>query len=174
MAGRVPAGLGWTSGTFGRTLRLLPRSVQGRRMMGGNSELSGPDLKAGIAASDLGDGAMLLGHAYGEAVLLARRGRYIFAICATCTHYSGPLSEGLMVGDTVRCPWHHACFSLRTGEALAAPALTATSCWRVERRDGRIFVREKISETERRMPAKPRPTAAPPEQMVIIGGGAAG
>src|SRR5258708_4098786 len=143
-------------------------------MMGGNSELSGPDLKAGIAASDLGDGAMLLGHAYGEAVLLARRGREIFAIGATCTHYSGPLAEGLMVGDTVRCPWHHACFSLRSGEALAAPAFNPVSCWRVEETGGRIFVRDKVAAARRRIPAKPRPTEGVPQSIVIIGGGAPG
>jgi NADPH-dependent 2,4-dienoyl-CoA reductase/sulfur reductase-like enzyme/nitrite reductase/ring-hydroxylating ferredoxin subunit len=138
------------------------------------SQLNSPDLKSGIAEADLADGAMLVGHVGEDAVLLARRGNEVFAIGSTCTHYGGPLGEGLLVDDTVRCPWHHACFSLRTGEALAAPALTATSCWRVERRDGRIFVREKVSETERRMPVKPRPTAGPPEQVVIIGGGAAG
>ena len=133
-----------------------------------------PDLTSGIPDGDLADGAMLVGQVGEEQVLLARRGREVFAIGATCTHYGGPLGEGLLVDDTVRCPWHHACFSLRTGEALAAPALTATSCWRVDRRDGRIFVREKVSETGGRMSARPRPTAGPSEQMVIIGGGAAG
>jgi apoptosis-inducing factor 3 len=133
-----------------------------------------PDLMKGIPEGDLADGAMLVGQAGDEQVLLARRGAEVFALGATCTHYGGPLGEGLMVADTVRCPWHHACFSLRTGEALAAPALTATSCWRIERREGRIFVREKISATQRRMPAKPRPTAPSPERIVIIGGGAAG
>ncbi|HET7593871.1 MAG TPA: FAD-dependent oxidoreductase, partial [Stellaceae bacterium] len=142
--------------------------------MGGNTELSGPDLKAGIAAGELADGAMLLGHADGEAVLLARRGREIFAIGATCTHYSGPLAEGLMVGDTVRCPWHHACFSLRTGVALAGPAFNPVSCWRVEESGGRILVRDKVAAAERRMPAKPRPTEKAPQNIVIIGGGAAG
>src|SRR5215472_6234426 len=133
-----------------------------------------PDLTNGIPEGDLADGGMLVGQVGDEAVLLARRGREIFAIGATCTHYGGSLGEGLIVDDTVRCPWHHACFSLRTGEALAAPALNATSCWRVERRDGRIFAREEISEAGRRMPAKPRPTTGPPGLMVIIGGGAAG
>ena len=132
------------------------------------------DLTNGIPEGDLADGAMLVGQVGDEAVLLARRGQEIFAIGATCTHYGGPLGEGLIVEDTVRCPWHHACFSLRTGEALAAPALNATSCWRVEQRDGRIFVRDKISEAGRRMPAKPRPTAGPPGRVLIIGGGAAG
>ena len=133
-----------------------------------------PDLTNGIPEGDLTDGAMLVSQVGDEAVLLARRGREMFAIGATCTHYGGPLGEGLIVEDTVRCPWHHACFSLRTGEALAAPALNATSCWRVEQRDGRIFVRDKISEAGRRMPAKPRPTTGAPGHMVIIGGGAAG
>jgi nitrite reductase/ring-hydroxylating ferredoxin subunit len=133
-----------------------------------------PDLANGSPESDLADGAMLVAHLGDEVVLLARHGREIFAIGATCTHYGGPLGEGVIVEDTVRCPWHHACFSLRTGEALAAPALNATSCWRVEQRDGRIFVRDKISAAGRRMPAKPRPTTGPPGHMVIIGGGAAG
>ncbi len=135
---------------------------------------SDPDLKDGISEADLTDGAMLVGHVDEEAVLLARRGNEVFAIGATCTHYGGPLGEGLMVGDTVRCPWHHACFSLRTGEALAAPAFTATSCWRVERRAGRLFVRDKVPEVERLRPAKARPSAGTPDGMVIIGGGAAG
>jgi NADPH-dependent 2,4-dienoyl-CoA reductase/sulfur reductase-like enzyme/nitrite reductase/ring-hydroxylating ferredoxin subunit len=131
-------------------------------------------LENGIPESDLADGAMLVGQVGEEAVLLARRGAEVFAIGAACTHYGGPLGEGLMVEDTVRCPWHHACFSLRTGGALAAPALNASSCWRVERCDGRVFVREQISEAGPRMPPKPRPTAGATGHMVIIGGGAAG
>jgi NADPH-dependent 2,4-dienoyl-CoA reductase/sulfur reductase-like enzyme/nitrite reductase/ring-hydroxylating ferredoxin subunit len=142
--------------------------------MGGDTTLSGPDLKAGVAGDALADGAMLLGHADGEAVLLARRGREIFAIGAACTHYSGPLAEGLMVDDTVRCPWHHACFSLRTGEALHAPAFNPVSCWRVEETGGRIFVREKRDGAERPTSLTPKPGAAAPQRIVIIGGGAAG
>src|SRR5262245_34524773 len=92
-------------------------------MGGGPSEPQGPDFAQGVALSDIPDGGMIGGHVGDEAVLLARRGQDIFAIGATCTHYSGPLAEGLMVGDTVHCPWHHARFSLRTGEAIAAPAL---------------------------------------------------
>ncbi len=142
--------------------------------MGNSTPTRGPDLRAGISDADLTDGAMLVGQVDEESVLVARRGNDVYAIGATCTHYGGPLGEGLMVEDTVRCPWHHACFSLRTGEALAAPALTATSCWRVERRAGRLFVREKVSEVEQRTPAKPRASARPPDRMVVVGGGAAG
>ena len=85
---------------------------------------SGPDLSDGLDLALLADGAMLLGHVGSEAVLLARQGDEVFAIGASCTHYGGPLSEGLLVGHTVRCPWHHACFDLRTGEALEGPALS--------------------------------------------------
>jgi nitrite reductase/ring-hydroxylating ferredoxin subunit len=87
---------------------------------------------------------MLTGHVGAQAVLLARVGSEFFAVGATCTHYSGPLVEGLLVGDTVRCPWHHACFSLRTGGPVRPPALNDLPRWRVESQDGRIFVREKL------------------------------
>ena len=92
------------------------------------------------------------------------------AIGATCTHYGGPLAEGLVVDDTVRCPWHHACFSLRTGAALRPPALNGLPCWRVEQRDGMAFVREQLQR-----PAPPsRSAAGLPASVVIVGGGAAG
>src|SRR5690348_12079226 len=135
-------------------------------MSGGQSQPSGPDLAAGIALAELVDGALLLGHVGEEAVLLARRGEEIFAIGATCTHYSGPLAEGLLVDDTVRCPWHHACFSLRTGEALRAPALNPVACWRVEHEGDRIRVREKIEPPPR--PAR-RGSASEPDSVVILG-----
>ena len=135
------------------------------------SEPTGPDLTQGVAIDTLADGAMVAGHVGDEAVLVARRGNEFFAIGATCTHYNGPLAEGLMVGDTVRCPWHHACFSLRTGEALHAPALAPVACWSTEQRDGSVFVLQKQAHT-------PHPRVAPsptsPRKIVIVGGGAAG
>ena len=124
--------------------------------------LSGPDLGEGVSLSSLADGAMVLGHAQGEPVVLARRSQEVFAVGAACTHYGGPLAEGLLVDDTVRCPWHHACFSLRTGEAVAAPAFNPVSCWRTEQRDGKVFVRGKIERCARdRPPVRPvrRPAA---------------
>ncbi|MEO6024600.1 MAG: FAD-dependent oxidoreductase [Burkholderiales bacterium] len=135
------------------------------------TKLDGPDLTQGTPLSTLDDGTMLLGHAQGDAVLMVRRGDELFAIGAVCTHYSGPLAEGLLVDDTVRCPWHHACFSLRTGEALHAPALNPVSCWRVEQRDGNAYVREKIKSAG---PKPAAPAANVPGSVVIVGGGAAG
>jgi nitrite reductase/ring-hydroxylating ferredoxin subunit len=90
--------------------------------MAEKKDLAGPDLARGIPLTELTDGSMLQGHVKGEPILVARRGDGYFAIGAICTHYGAPLATGILVDDTVRCPWHHACFSLRTGEALGAPA----------------------------------------------------
>src|SRR5215467_15851269 len=133
---------------------------------------SGPDFARGISVDDLSDGQMLAGHVGEAAVLLARRGDEFLAIDATCSHYNGPLAEGLMVGDSVRCPWHHACFSLRTGEALRAPALTPVACWSVEQRDGKVFVHTKKAIVAKRQASTADPQS--PEKIVIIGAGAAG
>ena len=134
------------------------------------SDPTGPDLTQGVDAATLADGRMLAGRVGGDAVLLARAGGEYFAVGAACTHYHGPLAEGLIVGDTVRCPWHHACFSLRSGEAVSAPALSALDCWRTEVREGRVFVRDKVSAA----PPARRAGAGAPECIVIAGGGAAG
>src|SRR5262249_46036490 len=105
--------------------------------------LSGPDLALGIASSELADGGMLVGHLGNDEILLVGRGAELFAVAAHCTHYHGPLADGLLAGDSVRCPWHHACFDLRTGEALHAPAMDRLTTWDVEERDGKISVRAK-------------------------------
>jgi NADPH-dependent 2,4-dienoyl-CoA reductase/sulfur reductase-like enzyme/nitrite reductase/ring-hydroxylating ferredoxin subunit len=138
------------------------------------SEPKGPDLTQGIALDDIADGGMIGGHVGDESVLLARLGQEIFAIGATCSHYGGPLAEGLMVGDTVHCPWHHARFSLRTGEAIAAPAFNPMPCWRVETRDGKACVREKIDRSTQRKASARGAAERHPDRVVIVGGGAAG
>ena len=137
------------------------------------SKPSGPDLAQGILLDDLADGGMIGGHVGEEPVLLARRGDEFFAIGSSCSHYGGPLADGLVVADTVRCPWHHARFSLRTGEAVAAPAFNPVSCWRVQKRDGKAWVREKIEPTEQPSAAKARGASENAERVVIVGGGAA-
>lgn len=141
-------------------------------MAGKHSGPSGPDLALGIALADLSDGGKLVGHRDGEPVLLVRRGAEIFAVAAACSHYGGPLIDGLVANDTVRCPWHHACFDLRTGEAVRAPALSPLACWSVEQRGERIFVGERRKKPS---PAQHESGAGvPSERIVIVGGGAAG
>jgi nitrite reductase/ring-hydroxylating ferredoxin subunit/thioredoxin reductase len=136
---------------------------------------AGPDLSAGVAIADIPDHGMLAGHANGQPVLLARIGEEVFAIGSSCTHYGGPLGEGLMVGDTVRCPWHHGCFSLRTGEALAAPALNPVARWEIQRNGNNVKVLREIAAPDGAT-AKPdtKPAASHPSSILIIGAGAAG
>jgi len=133
---------------------------------------NGPDLVTGIPLADLPDGGKLVGHCGDEEVLLVRQGNEIFAVSAACTHYHGPLVDGLVLNGTVRCPWHHACFDMRTGEALRPPAFSPLSCWSVERRDGKVFLGEKLKR------AAPAPgdggSGEAPQKIVIVGGGAAG
>ena len=133
-----------------------------------SSELEGPDFEKGCNINDIANETMLLGHAFGEPVLVARRGEELFAIGATCTHYGGPLAKGLMVDCTVHCPWHHARFDLRTGEAIAAPALNDVACYKIEKRGERFFVTGKIDKKPDRKPK------LSPASVVIVGAGAAG
>ena len=137
--------------------------------MSGESEgPEGPDLTKGVASADLAEGAMLTGHVGEDPVLLARVDGEVFSIGASCTHYHAPLGDGLLVGHTVRCPWHHAHFCLRTGEALAAPAIDPVGRWNVEERNGTITVKAAAAP-----PAKPK-AAKGPRRVLIAGGGAAG
>jgi apoptosis-inducing factor 3 len=138
-----------------------------------DAKLSGPDFRAGIALDQLQDGKPLLGHADGSPVLLTRIGDEVFAIGASCTHYGGPLAEGLVNGDTVRCPWHHACFSLRDGEALRSPALSPLPCWTVKRERDRVVLGEKV-ERSPLAPSYPFKPKASPASIVVVGTGAAG
>ena len=133
---------------------------------------SGPDLSQGIPLAELAGDGKLVGHVGDEQVLLVRSGTEVFAVGAKCTHYNAGLVDGLVVDGAVRCPWHHACFDLRTGEALRAPALSPIACWVVEQRDGKVFVREKRAQLEPK--SRGKPTIAAPDRIVILGGGAAG
>lgn len=131
-------------------------------------ELKGPDLKLGVDLGSLAENVPLLGHFEGEAVIVVRKGETVFATAATCTHYGGPLAEGLVVGETIRCPWHHARFSLRTGEAEAAPALNPVTCFHVQVENGKVRVDRKRDVTfQVACPANP-------DSVVIAGAGAAG
>lgn len=135
---------------------------------------SKPDLRAGLPLRSLVDGEMVPGHVDGEDAIVVRRGEQIFAVGAYCTHYHGSLANGLLVDDTVRCPLHHACFSLRSGEALRAPALDPIACWRVERAGDMVLVREKVAGSAVKKEASPTKGRRLPASVVIVGGGGAG
>ena len=136
----------------------------------GKKKPKGPDFARGVALTEFADGALLQGHFKGDPIVVARIKDAYFAIGASCTHYGGPLADGIMARDTIRCPWHHACFSLRTGEAIRAPALLPVTCWKVETTESKLFVRGKQTTK------KPQPAghAKSLKRVVIVGGGGAG
>src|SRR5262245_20922836 len=135
--------------------------------MGGAVSLIGPDLAAGVAVDTLAGGALLRGHAFGEAILLSIQNGEAVAVGSICTHYSGPLDEGLQVGATVRCPWHHACFDLRTGVPLRAPALRPLPRFATAVADGVVRVTGPLETPT------PTPRRGAPRSIVIVGAGAA-
>jgi 3-phenylpropionate/trans-cinnamate dioxygenase ferredoxin reductase subunit len=150
-------------------------------------ELTGPDLTRGVEASSIGAGQLIAGHAFGERVLLVHVEPNWFAVGGNCTHYGAPLDQGVLVAETIRCPWHHACFQLTTGAASRAPALNDLASYDVAVENNIVRVtrkrdharpkaegyRARGSSAPERVLFDPNP-AAGPKSVVIIGGGAAG
>ncbi|KIQ96548.1 FAD-dependent oxidoreductase [Lysobacter sp. A03] len=138
--------------------------------------LKGPDLSVGVGVDRIADSGVLLGHVDGKPVILVRQGEDFFALGAVCTHQGGPLAEGLVIDGGVRCPWHHACFDLRTGLPSRPPALDPVDCYQVEVAAGTATVTRKRPPEPRASLKRTRDAtaAARPASIVIIGGGAAG
>ncbi len=150
-------------------------------------ELKGPDLTQPFMAKGLPVGEMIGGHAFGELVLLAHTSSGWLAVGGKCTHYGASLSNGLLVGDRVRCPWHHACFDLRTGAAACAPALLDLPVFDVEAKGDTVRITRKrpAEDVEKTAIAAGVPLAraavssvtkpaSGPASVLIVGGGAAG
>lgn len=138
--------------------------------MGGETKLVGPDLtKEGIAVDDIGSEIPAVGHVDGKPVIVLRTKADLRAVGGRCTHYGGPLGDGLSDGQQIHCPWHHAIFDLATGEAVGAPALSSIPVYQPIERDGRVFVTGPIDS-----PMEVRTPPANPESVVIVGAGAAG
>ncbi|HEX2154841.1 MAG TPA: FAD-dependent oxidoreductase [Acidimicrobiia bacterium] len=138
--------------------------------MAGANGPTGPDLGTeGLSADELAGGVCRVGHFDGKPVVVVRTADGLRAVGGSCTHYGGPLGEGLCAEGQIHCPWHHAAFDLTTGEAVGAPALNSIPVYELDERDGRVFVAGL-----RERPDVERVPPAVPESVVIAGSGAAG
>jgi NADPH-dependent 2,4-dienoyl-CoA reductase/sulfur reductase-like enzyme/nitrite reductase/ring-hydroxylating ferredoxin subunit len=134
------------------------------------TKVNGPDLaEEGIPANDLELDIPVKGQVDGNQVIVVRTAAGLCAVAGSCTHYHGPLGDGLCVDGQVRCPWHHARFDLSTGEAVGGPALNPLKVYRAEERDGKVFVEGPV---ETSPPQRTPPVS--PDSVVIVGSGAAG
>lgn len=131
-----------------------------------------PDLAAGVPADHVIEGRPLLGHFKGAPVILVKTDTGLHAVGGVCPHHGAPLAEGMVTGERIRCPWHHAEFELRDGAVTRPPALHPLTAYAVQRRGDLIRVTGRAPEAtaERaRPPVRPRPAS-----VVVIGAGAAG
>lgn len=122
---------------------------------------------------DLVDGELKEVHVGDTNVLLARAGGQFYALHPKCTHYSAPLAKGLLNGHRLVCPWHNACFDVRDGHRLEAPALNGLPTHEVRIEGGEVFVRLTTDKESLENPMS-APDEANSETFVIVGSGGAG
>jgi len=144
-----------------------------------DEQAPGPDLALGVAVGEVPEGRIMAGSFAGQPVVLMQQNGQFCAWSGSCTHMGAPLGDGLIVEGQVRCPWHHARFDLRTGEAVGAPAFAALTAYKTSVTEGRVFVAAMPTHGE---PGSTKETATRPAaahgkaepRVVIIGAGAGG
>ncbi|XP_078337500.1 apoptosis-inducing factor 3-like isoform X4 [Crassostrea virginica] len=122
------------------------------------------DLKDGdMKEFDLGEGK----------VLVVREGTEFYALGTKCSHYGAPLVNGSHCNGRVRCPWHGACFSVKTGDIEDFPGLDSIPKFKVNVTGGKVKVTAK--KTALADPKVQRTlckaTKAGDKKVLIIGGG---
>lgn len=125
-------------------------------------------------ADELADGQMKQVSVEGTDVLLTRVDGQYHAVGAYCTHYGAPLATGVLSGTRVVCPWHHACFSVVSGDQEEPPGLDALPCFEVKVENGQVIVAVPEEATKQRVPGMAKPDPADQRVFAILGGGAAG
>ena len=130
----------------------------------------GLDLTQWAKVERVPEGEILAGVVGKDRVFVWRNGNGLKVYGVSCPHLGAPLNEGIVVGATIRCPWHHACFDLATGEAAAAPAFDALLEYAVTLDDDRFSVKPAHVKTPRRTSRRADSLGT----MAIVGGGAAG
>ena len=94
-----------------------------------------------LPEAELATGAPRRVEARGVAIVLVRRDQRIHALAESCAHLGGPLSEGRVEGQAIRCPWHGSLFALEDGRVLEGPSTFPQPCFEVRVRAGQVELR---------------------------------
>jgi nitrite reductase/ring-hydroxylating ferredoxin subunit len=145
-AGRVAAALGYALIAY--SAHLGGKMVYNHRVGVDRTDgLAFPkNFTAVLPASELADEKPTRALHEGVPILLVRRGECLFAMVETCSHFSGPLSEGKLVGGSIECPYHASRFALEDGRVINGPAVHPQPCLEVRIREGQVEVREPPSQ----------------------------
>jgi NADPH-dependent 2,4-dienoyl-CoA reductase/sulfur reductase-like enzyme/nitrite reductase/ring-hydroxylating ferredoxin subunit len=107
-------------------------------------------------------------------ILLTRiEGKY-YALGAHCTHYGGPLAEGVLYNGVIMCPWHHACFDAKTGDLQDPPARDSLPNFETKIKGDDVIVMLPDELESSRIPAMVKADSSDERNYFIIGGGASG
>ncbi|XP_054066255.1 apoptosis-inducing factor 3-like [Rissa tridactyla] len=124
---------------------------------------------------DIGDGELWEVMVAGYPVLLVRNKKEFHALGSKCPHQGAPLSKGVLRGERLRCPWHGACFNIKTGDIEEYPSLDCLPCFEVKVEDGKVFVtaKKKDLESSVRMKDTSKRCHLNRDTMLLLGGGVA-
>uniref|UniRef100_A0A0B7B893 Rieske domain-containing protein n=1 Tax=Arion vulgaris TaxID=1028688 RepID=A0A0B7B893_9EUPU len=108
-------------------------------------------------------------------VLLVKEDDQFYAVSSKCTHYGAPLSKGAYCKGIVRCPWHGACFNVKTGDIEDYPGLDSLQKYKVVVTDGKVIVQADAAALENAKRIKPmvKKSADNKKTVVLVGGGPA-
>ncbi|KAM9525815.1 apoptosis-inducing factor 3-like [Guaruba guarouba] len=125
--------------------------------------------------ADVGDGELREVLVAGYPVLLVRNKQEFSALSSRCPHYGAPLSKGVFRGERLRCPWHGACFNIKTGDIEEYPSLDCLRCFKVTVEDGKVFVTAKRKDLESGLRVKDTSKRCPLSRatVLLLGGGVA-
>jgi apoptosis-inducing factor 3 len=107
-------------------------------------------------------------------ILIVNLNDELYAVGAHCTHYGAPLAKGILNGNTIICPWHHACFNAKNGDLKEPPALDSLPGFEVIIENDRVIVKVPEELPSNKTPKMEKKNDDAEENYVIIGGGAAG
>ncbi|XP_050520127.1 apoptosis-inducing factor 3-like isoform X2 [Daktulosphaira vitifoliae] len=112
----------------------------------------------------------------GNKVLIVKQKNQFFAVGSKCSHFGAPLVKGALGNGRVRCPWHGACFNLKTGDIEDYPGFDNIPSFKVSVNNGNVKISTKRSILENSKFIKPltKRNLDNTQTFIVVGGGPAG